>query len=52
MCALARWRRVVARSRTELGSIIRTVQHGGPQNRLQGQNVGRDDRKNPPQKLA
>jgi hypothetical protein len=52
MRALARWRRVVARSRTELGSTIRTVQHGGPQNRLQGHNVGRDDGEKPPQKLA
>jgi hypothetical protein len=48
----ARRHRVVSRSRTELGNTTPTVQHGGPRDRLQGQNIGRDDGEKPPQVLA
>jgi hypothetical protein len=45
----ARRRRVISRSGAQLGNTIPAVQHRHPRNRLQGQNVGREDGEKPPQ---
>ena len=47
-----RRRRAIFRAGTQLGSTIPAVQHRHPRNRLQGQDIGRDDGQKPPQELA
>jgi hypothetical protein len=47
-----RRRRVVSRAGTQLGDTIPAMENRHPRNRLQGQNVGRDDGQKLPQELA
>jgi hypothetical protein len=52
MLSLTRWRCVASGSRTQLGGTNRTVRYRHSHDRLQDQDVGRDDSEKPPQKLA